>query len=153
MVISSVYSMSLPTGMPMAMRVTFTPARLSCWERYVAVASPSTVGLVARMTSSTLPASTRVIEVRDAELFGADAVQRGDRAVQDVEDSVEVLGLFDGGDVGGLLDHADQALVASGAGAVDARIDICDVVADRAEAEVGLDVTHGGGEGFGVFIA
>jgi hypothetical protein len=32
-VISSVYSMSLPTGMPMAMRVTFTPARLSCCER------------------------------------------------------------------------------------------------------------------------
>ncbi len=32
-VISSVYSMSLPTGMPMAMRVTFTPTRLSCWER------------------------------------------------------------------------------------------------------------------------
>ena len=33
MVISSVYSMSLPTGIPMAMRVTFTPARLSCCER------------------------------------------------------------------------------------------------------------------------
>ena len=33
MVISSVYSMSLPTGMPMAMRVTFTPTRLSCCER------------------------------------------------------------------------------------------------------------------------
>jgi hypothetical protein len=33
MVISSVYSMSLPTGMPIAMRVTFTPARFSCCER------------------------------------------------------------------------------------------------------------------------
>jgi hypothetical protein len=33
MVISSVYSMSLPTGIPIAMRVTFTPARLSCCER------------------------------------------------------------------------------------------------------------------------
>ena len=32
-VISSVYSMSLPTGIPMAMRVTFTPARLSCCDR------------------------------------------------------------------------------------------------------------------------
>ena len=30
MVISSVYSMSLPTGIPMAMRVTFTPDRFSC---------------------------------------------------------------------------------------------------------------------------
>ena len=33
MVISSVYSMSLPTGMPIAMRVTLTPARFSCCER------------------------------------------------------------------------------------------------------------------------
>lgn len=33
MVISSVYSMSLPTGIPMAMRVTFTPARFNCCER------------------------------------------------------------------------------------------------------------------------
>jgi hypothetical protein len=33
MVTSSVYSMSLPTGMPMAMRVTRSPCRLSCWAR------------------------------------------------------------------------------------------------------------------------
>jgi len=33
MVISSVYSISLPTGMPMAMRVIFTPARFNCCER------------------------------------------------------------------------------------------------------------------------
>ena len=32
-VISSVYSMSLPTGIPMAMRVTFTPTRFNCCER------------------------------------------------------------------------------------------------------------------------
>ena len=32
-VISSVYSISLPTGMPMAMRVTLTPPRRSCCER------------------------------------------------------------------------------------------------------------------------
>ncbi len=40
-----------------------------------------------------------------------------------------------------------------GAGAVDAGIDVSDVVADRAETEVGLDVAHGGGEGFGIFVA
>jgi len=33
MVTSSVYSMSLPTGIPMAMRVTRSPWRLSCWAR------------------------------------------------------------------------------------------------------------------------
>ncbi len=33
MVTSSVYSMSLPTGMPMAMRVMRSPGRFSCWAR------------------------------------------------------------------------------------------------------------------------
>lgn len=33
MVISSAYSMSLPTGIPIAMRVTLSPARRSCPER------------------------------------------------------------------------------------------------------------------------
>lgn len=33
MVISSVYSMSLPTGIPIAMRVTLTPARFNCCAR------------------------------------------------------------------------------------------------------------------------
>jgi hypothetical protein len=49
--------------------------------------------------------------------------------VQHMEDAVEVLGFLDGGDVGGFLDHADQALVARRAGAVDARIDVGNVVA------------------------
>jgi hypothetical protein len=33
MVISSAYSISLPTGMPIAMRVTLRPARRNCPER------------------------------------------------------------------------------------------------------------------------
>lgn len=33
MVISSVYSMSLPTGIPMAIRVTFKPGRRKCSDR------------------------------------------------------------------------------------------------------------------------
>ena len=33
MVTSSVYSMSLPTGMPMAMRVMRSPCRFNCWAR------------------------------------------------------------------------------------------------------------------------
>lgn len=32
-VISSAYSISLPTGIPVAMRVIFNPGRLSCWQR------------------------------------------------------------------------------------------------------------------------
>src|ERR1700726_1720057 len=73
--------------------------------------------------------------------------------MQNVEDTIEVLGLFDGGDVGGFFDHADKALVARGTGAVNAGIDVGDVVAHRAEAEVGLHVPHSYGEGLGVFVA
>jgi len=73
--------------------------------------------------------------------------------VQHVVDAVEVVRLLNGGDVGGLLDHADQALVAGCAGAIDAGVDVGDVIAHRAQAQVGLDVAHGGGEGFGIFVA
>ena len=50
-VISSAYSRSAPTGTPYARRVTFTPRGPKSLERYIAVASPSTVGLVAMITS------------------------------------------------------------------------------------------------------
>ena len=53
MVPESVYSSSAPTLTPRAMRETRTPSGLSSRARYMAVVSPSTVGLVARITSST----------------------------------------------------------------------------------------------------
>src|SRR4051794_9296045 len=51
-VTSSVYSMSPPTGMPKARRVTRNPPPLSSLSGERGVASPSTFGLVARITSS-----------------------------------------------------------------------------------------------------
>ena len=92
-------------------------------------------------------------QVGDAELLGSDAVERRNGTVENMEDSVEVLRLFDSGDIGRFFDDADQALVASGAGAVDARVDVGDVVADRTETEIGLDVADGGGERFGIVVA
>jgi hypothetical protein len=92
-------------------------------------------------------------EISDAKLLGANAVQGRDGSVEDMVDAVEVLGLVDGGDVGGLFDDADQTLVARGAGAVDAGVDVGDVVADRAQTQAGLDVAHGGGEGLGIVFA
>ena len=68
-------------------------------------------------------------------------------------DAVEVARLFDGGDVGGLLDHADQFLIAGGTAAIDAGIDVGDVVADGAQAQLGLHVADGGGERLGVVRA
>src|SRR5437868_2647032 len=49
----SAYSRSPPMGMPWAMRVTRTPSGFTSRVMYSAVASPSTVGSVATMTSST----------------------------------------------------------------------------------------------------
>jgi len=70
-----------------------------------------------------------------------------------MEDSVKVLGLFDGGDVGGFLDNANEMLIACGTGAVDAGIDIGDVVTNGAKAEISLNVAYSGGESFGIFVA
>jgi len=63
MVTSSAYSMSLPAGTPVAMRVILAGKPRSAPASQLAVASPSSVGLVARMTSSTSPRSTRPISV------------------------------------------------------------------------------------------
>ena len=65
-------------------------------------------------------------------MFRADTADGRERAVEDVVDAVVAARLFDGGDVGGLFDDADDVLVADGAGAVAAGIDVGDVVADGA---------------------
>ena len=59
MVPKSTYSSSLPTGTPRARRVTCMPRRLSASAMAWAVASPSAVKLVARITSCTTPSPAR----------------------------------------------------------------------------------------------
>lgn len=54
-VTSSVYSKSPPTGTPCAILVTFIPNGFISFDKYIAVASPSTLGFVASITSFTLP--------------------------------------------------------------------------------------------------
>ena len=73
--------------------------------------------------------------------------------MQNVIHAIVVAGLLDGGDVGWLFHDANQALVAGGAGAVDAGIDIGDVVADGTEMQTGLQLADGVGEELGVFVA
>ena len=53
-VTSSAYSRSPPTGTPLAILVTFTPSGEASFAMYIAVASPSTVGFVARISSRIL---------------------------------------------------------------------------------------------------
>ena len=54
-VTSSVYSKSPPTGIPCAILVTFTPKGFNNFDIYIDVASPSTLGLVAIITSFIFP--------------------------------------------------------------------------------------------------
>jgi len=86
-------------------------------------------------------------------LLGSDSVQRRQSTVQHVVDAVVMARLFNGGDVGWLLDNANQPLIPRWAGAIDTGIDISDVVADGAEAQAGLYVMNGGREQLGILVA
>src|SRR5208282_4046173 len=79
-------------------------------------------------------------QVGDAQLFWAHSVQWRNGAVEHVVDAVKMPRLLDGGNVGRLFDHADQLLIAGRTAAVDTGIDVGDVVADRAQTQLGLDV-------------
>ena len=59
-VTSSTYSKSLPTGTPLAILVTLTPRGFKSLLKYTAVTSPSTVGLVAIITSLTVSSSLAI---------------------------------------------------------------------------------------------
>ena len=79
-------------------------------------------------------------------------MQWGNRSMQHVVGAVEVLGLFDSRDIGGFLDHAHQTKVASGAAAIDAGIDVRNVVADRAQVKAFFYVANGCCKGFSIII-
>src|ERR1700722_9909535 len=64
--------------------------------------------------------------------------------------AIKMTRLFDSGYVGGLLYYANLFLVASGATAIDAGINVGDVVTGRAQAELSFYVLHGGCQSFGV---
>jgi hypothetical protein len=73
--------------------------------------------------------------------------------VQYVVSAIEVFCFFNRRDVGRFLYHTYNPLVASRATAVNARIDVGNVVADGAEAKAGFHITHGRGQAFRVSIA
>src|ERR1017187_2387569 len=91
-------------------------------------------------------------QVGDAELLRTNAADGRKRAVQHVVNAVVAARLLDGGDVGGLFHDTDDVLVADGAGAVAAGVDVGDVVADGAEAEAGFDLADRVGKGLRVRV-
>ena len=79
-----------------------------------AVASPVVVGLVARTTSRDLAALDAPQQLGDLQVVGVDAVDRRKRAAEHVVEAAVLVGALDRDHVGGLLDDADQRLLAVG---------------------------------------
>ena len=87
----------------------------------------------------------------DVELLGAASLERGEGAAQDVIHAAVGARLFDGENVVRFFDDADGAFVAGGAGTVEARIGIGDVVTGRAGTNFFFGVANGVGEAESVF--
>ena len=75
-----------------------------------------------------LPVRDSGQQIRDSQLLRSDPMNRGDRTVQNVVNAVVVPRLLNDGDVGGLFDHANEALVPRWAGTIAARIDVGNIV-------------------------
>ena len=111
-VISSAYSRSPPTGSPLASRVTDRSGNVRSSRREVGRGG---LALQVRVGGQDDLAHARLRDPGeqrgDAQLIGPDAVDRRDRPAQHVIAAAELPGALDGGDVLGLLDHADHRLV------------------------------------------
>jgi hypothetical protein len=83
----------------------------------------------------------------DAEMFRFDAVERRERAAEDVVEPAELAGALDGQEVDRLLDDTDHGVVPAGVATDRADVLLRQVAALHAEADTLLDVFDRGGEG------
>src|ERR1700741_232301 len=86
-------------------------------------------------------------------MLRAYAVERRESSVEYVIHAVVAARFFNRGDVGRLFDDANEALVAGRAGAIQARIDVSNVVADGAEPQARLHFAHSVSQCVRVLIA
>ena len=100
----STYSSSPPTGTPCAMRLTRSLRLAASSATKCAVASPSTVGLVARITSLAGPAPRSAPRAGRCRVPRADAVERRQVTHQHEVQAAETRGLFEREHVGGRFD-------------------------------------------------
>ena len=128
------------------MRVTFTWRSFSSRLRYIAVASPSRLGLVQRITSATSSSSMPREQLAHAQLLGTDPLDRADGALQHVVAPVELLRLLHRDDVARLLHHAEHGGVAPIVGAQVAQRALGDVEALLAERHAVLRLGDGAGQ-------
>ena len=111
------------------MRVTSRPSGFNSRARYIAVASPSMFGFVARMTSVDVLVLDAREQLLDAQLLGPDAFDRRDRALQHVVAPAELARALDGDDVARLFDDADDVRIAPLVAAEGAQLAFGDVEA------------------------
>ncbi len=84
----------------------------------------------------THPVATDSFQQRpDLQLPGADPVHGGEYPVEDMVFTLERRCFFDGHQIGGFLDYADQAVVPTGVAADLTRIVLGESKADRAEGD------------------
>ena len=110
-----------------------TPSGFSTRERYMAVASPSRLGLVQTMTSAMSIAFDTLEQLPDVELLGPHPVDRAQRAAEHVVAAAERVGLLDGDHVAGVLDDAEDGRVPPLVGTDRAELVEADVETDRAD--------------------
>ena len=128
-------------GRPRARRVMRTPNGVNCWRRYRAVASPSMLGLVARITSVTPPSLHPLHQRPDLQILRADALDRREHAVQHVVTPAEPAGALERQHIQRLFHHAQAGRVTPGVGADLAHLVAGggDVEADRAHDRLRLE--------------
>src|SRR3989304_991045 len=139
----------------------------------MAVASPSTRGLVATITSSMPRGGARPPppppgmgghdpflhaagadpgdQLGNLQLVGADAVERRDGAVQDMILAAKLTGALERDDVAGVLDDAKDAVASRRVRAGRTRVDVGDRETDRAIAHLVFHVQDGLGQRAGLF--
>ena len=142
MVTPSAYSSSPPTASPEAMRVTRTPSGL----QHLGQVERGRLALDVRaggddhLSIATVARPRRAQQLADAQIVGADAVERREHAVQHVVAAAKAAGALDREQIGRRGDHADEARVAARVAAQRARILLGEVHAHRAEADLLLDL-------------
>ena len=100
------------------------------------MASPSTVGLVAMISSCDFAGLNSLQQIHDSQLLGSNAAQGRKRAMQHVIQAGELARGFDGKNIVRLLHHADDGTIAVRIAAEIAQLAVADVVADGADAEL-----------------
>ena len=128
--------------------MTVTSGARSCSASAMcsAVASPVVVGFVASTTSRIAARVDPGVELGDLEVLGVDAVDRRQRAAEDVVAAAELVRALDRDDVAGLLDDADQRRVAALVLADAAARALGEVEADLAQPDALLDLADRLGE-------